>query len=77
MNNFFHNFADSQWGRAKDIESGLWRGMPEQWLPKGIFLPGHRDFHQPDESVSIKRIKMALLVYICSICELDELDCFG
>ena len=52
-------------------------GIPEQWPPKGIFLPGHGDFHQPDESVSIKRIKTALLVYICSICELDELDCLG
>ncbi len=52
-------------------------GIPEQWPPKGVFLPGHGDFHQPDESISIKRIKTALLVYTCSICELDELDCLG
>lgn len=48
-------------------------GLPEKWPPDGMFLPGHGDYHQPDESISVKRIKKALLIYIFSIFELDKL----
>lgn len=63
--------------KVEAIQKWIDAKMPEQWPPKGVFLPGHGDFHQPDESISINRIKKALLIYICSICELDELECLG
>ena len=49
-------------------------GMPLSGPPKGLFLPGHGDYHQPDEAISLERIEKAILVYICSILGLEELD---
>lgn len=48
-------------------------GMPLPKPPEGLFLPGHGDYHQPDEAISLERIKKAILVYIYSILKLDEL----
>ena len=48
-------------------------GLADQWPPRGMFPPGHGDYHKPDESISIKRIRKALLIYIFSIFELDKL----
>lgn len=48
-------------------------GIRESWPPEGMFPPGHGDYHQPDEGVSLYRIKTGLLIYICSILELDHL----
>lgn len=49
-------------------------GLASTWPPEGMFLPGHGDFHQPDESIPLERIKKSLLIYICSISELDKLN---
>lgn len=49
-------------------------GMKEEWPPEGMFPPGHGDYHQPDESVSLNRIRTTLLIYIRSICGLDRLE---
>lgn len=49
-------------------------GMPLPKPPQGLFLPGHGDYHQPDESVSLERVKKAILVYIYGILKLNELE---
>ena len=49
-------------------------GMPLPKPPQGLFLPGHGDYHQPDESIAVERIKRALLVYICGILRIDQLE---
>ena len=40
----------------------------------GLFRPGHGDYHQPDESISLLRIRRALEIYICGILRIDKLD---
>ena len=42
-------------------------GMPEGPRPKTLFLPGHGDYHQPDEAISVERIRSALVIYILGI----------
>ena len=42
--------------------------------PAGLFRPGHGDYHQPDESISLLRIRRALEIYICGILRIDKLD---
>lgn len=45
-------------------------GMPLPKAPEGLFLPGHGDYHQPDEAISITRMKKALAIYILSLLEI-------
>lgn len=45
-------------------------GMPLPKAPEGLFLPGHGDYHQPDEAISILRIQKALAIYILSLLEI-------
>ncbi len=45
-------------------------GMPLPKAPEGLFLPGHGDYHQPDESISILRMQNALNIYILSLLEI-------
>ena len=45
-------------------------GMPLPKAPEGFFLPGHGDYHQPDEAISILRIQKALTIYILSLLEI-------
>lgn len=47
-------------------------GMPVPPAPDGLFLPGHGDYHEPDESISLERIRKALLIYILSFLRMDE-----
>ena len=49
-------------------------GMPLPKRPEEIFRPGHGDYHQPDESISLERIRKALEIYIKGILRIDELD---
>lgn len=42
-------------------------GMPLPSAPEGMFAPGHGDYHQPDESISLERVKKALIIYIMGI----------
>lgn len=49
-------------------------GMPLPPPPEGMFAPGHGDYHQPDESVSLERIRKGLEIYICALLELDEVE---
>lgn len=49
-------------------------GMPLSGPPEGLFLPGHGDYHQPDEAISLERIEKAILIYICGIMSLEELE---
>ena len=37
-------------------------------------MPGHGDYHQPDEAIAMERIEKAILVYIFSILELNKLE---
>lgn len=46
-------------------------GMPLPKPPEGLFRPGHGDYHQPDESISLERICRALEIYISGILEID------
>lgn len=39
-------------------------------LQMGLFLKGHGDYHQPDEAISLKRVEMALVIYIKGILEI-------
>lgn len=48
-------------------------GMPLSPPPEGLFLPGHGDYHQPDEAISVERMKRSLLIYICGILQVDQL----
>ena len=45
-------------------------GMPLPKPPAGLFLPGHGDYHQPDEAISITRMRNALVIYILSFLEI-------
>ena len=38
--------------------------------PEGLFQKGHGDYHQPDEAISLKRVEMALVIYIKGILEI-------
>lgn len=49
-------------------------GMPLPKRPESIFRPGHGDYHQPDESISLERIRKGLEIYIYGILEIDGLD---
>lgn len=49
-------------------------GMKLPSPPAGLFRPGHGDYHQPDESISLLRIRKALEIYICGILRIDKLD---
>ncbi len=49
-------------------------GLPIKRPPEGLFLPGHGDYHQPDEAIAMERIEKAVLVYIFSILELNKLE---
>lgn len=49
-------------------------GMPLPDRPESLFRPGHGDYHQPDESISLERIRRALEIYIKGILRIDELD---
>ena len=49
-------------------------GMPLPNRPESLFRPGHGDYHQPDESISLERISRALEIYIKGILRIDELD---
>ena len=44
--------------------------MPLPPAPEGLFLKGHGDYHQPDEAISLKRVEMALVIYINGILEI-------
>ncbi len=48
-------------------------GMPLPKPPAGLFRPGHGDYHQPDESIALERIRMALEIYIRGMLEIDGL----
>ena len=37
---------------------------------RGTFQKGHGDYHQPDEAISLKRVEMALVIYIKGILEI-------
>lgn len=45
-------------------------GMPLPPAPEGMFAPGHGDYHQPDESILLKRVEIALVIYIKGILEI-------
>ena len=45
-------------------------GMPMSPAPEGLFAAGHGDYHQPDESIPLKRIETALVIYIKGILEI-------
>lgn len=45
-------------------------GMPLPPAPEGLFQKGHGDYHQPDEAISLKRVEMALVIYIKGILEI-------
>lgn len=42
-------------------------GMPGAPLPDQVFLPGHGEYHQPDEAIAVERIRKALIIYILGI----------
>ena len=42
-------------------------GMPLPKAPAGLFLPGHGNYHEPDESISLTRISKGLEIYIKGI----------
>lgn len=48
-------------------------GMPLPPRPAGLFRPGHGDYHQPDESISLERIRKGLEIYIRGILQIDQL----
>lgn len=45
-------------------------GMPLPPAPERLFQKGHGDYHQPDEAISLKRVEMALVIYIKGILEI-------
>lgn len=49
-------------------------GMPLPRRPESLFRPGHGDYHQPDESIPLERIRKALEIYIKGILRIDELS---
>lgn len=46
-------------------------GMPLPPRSKDIFRPGHGDYHQPDESISLERICKGLEIYIKGLLQID------
>lgn len=44
-------------------------GMPLPENTTSLFLPGHGDYHQPDEAILIERIQKALEIYILGMME--------
>lgn len=46
-------------------------GMPLPKRPAEIFNPGHGDYHQLDESISLERISKALEIYIRGLLQLE------
>lgn len=46
-------------------------GMPLPKAPEGLFRPGHGDYHQPDESISLERVQKGLEIYIQGLLRLD------
>ena len=44
--------------------------LPLPPAPEGLFQKGHGDYHQPDEAISLKRVEMALVIYIKGILEI-------
>lgn len=47
-------------------------GMPLPKAPEGLFRPGHGDYHQPDESISLERIQKGLEIYIRGLLLIDQ-----
>lgn len=47
-------------------------GMPLPSAPNGLFEPGHGDYHQPDESISLERIRKGLEIYIRGLLLIDR-----
>lgn len=47
-------------------------GMPLPPPGEGLFAPGHGDYHQPDEAISIERIRKAMIIYISGILKIDQ-----
>lgn len=45
-------------------------GMPLPKAPEGLFLPGHGDYHQPDEAIAVMRMQKALAIYILSLIDI-------
>ena len=39
-------------------------------LQRDFSQKGHGDYHQPDEAISLKRVEMALVIYIKGILEI-------
>ena len=46
-------------------------GMPLPKRPAEIFRPGHGDYHQPDESISLERVSKGLEIYIKGLLKID------
>ena len=46
-------------------------GMPLPPRPVEIFRPGHGDYHQPDESISLERMRKGLEIYIKGLLQID------
>lgn len=51
-------------------------GMPVDPLPEELFPKGHGDFHQPDESLDLKRQRLSMEIYTAALSELDRLPHF-
>ncbi len=47
-------------------------GMPLPPRPAEIFRPGHGDYHQPDESISLERVSKGLEIYIKGLLQIDR-----
>lgn len=47
-------------------------GFPLPPLPEELFLPGHGDYHQPDESIALERIRKGMIIYIMGLLEIDQ-----
>ncbi len=47
-------------------------GMPLPPRPAEIFRPGHGDYHQPDESISLERMSKGLEIYIKGLLQIDR-----
>ena len=45
-------------------------GMRLPKPPEGLFLPGHGDYHQPDEAIAVMRMQKALAIYILSLIDI-------
>lgn len=47
-------------------------GMSLPPRPQELFRPGHGDYHQPDESIALERIRKGLEIYIRGILRIDQ-----